>query len=210
MWNRGRKPSTARLPMPVVAQILRHVRGQKNMSGIAAFQRPSRNIYSRSCKVRFVVHIGDTVDWATVNPHPHLNAGMTLQGPANLESKPHRFLRAAEKKERHPISRWHSIKFAACFRSAKTFSAANNLVEFLERLNLLIDEQFRITHYIDYQDVRNLELEIGRRFRGRVLRVHPFGLSLRSFCLTRTLSQALMHRAHFHSPERTERSSRKS
>jgi hypothetical protein len=57
---------------------------------------------------------------------------------------------------------------------------------------------------------RNLELQIGRRFRGRVLRVHPFGLSLRSFCLTRTLSQALMHRTPFHSPERTERSSRKS
>jgi hypothetical protein len=57
---------------------------------------------------------------------------------------------------------------------------------------------------------RNLELQIGRRFRGRVLRVHPFGLSLRSFCLAGTLSQPLMHRAHFHSPEMTERSSRKS
>src|SRR5438105_14683915 len=56
----------------------------------------------------------------------------------------------------------------------------------------------------------NLELRIGRRFRERVLRVHPFVLTLRSFCLARTLSQALMHRAHFHSPEMTERSSRKS
>src|SRR5438093_294046 len=46
--------------------------------------------------------------------------------------------------------------------------------------------------------------------RGRVLRVHPFGLSLTSLCLPGTLSQALMHRAHFHSPEMTERSSRKS
>ena len=56
---------------------------------------------------------------------------------------------------------------------------------------------------------RNLELQIGRRFRGRVLRIHPFGLSLRSFCLPGTLSQALMHRAHLRSPEMTERSSRK-
>jgi hypothetical protein len=68
----------------------------------------------------------------------------------------------------------------------------------------------RLQVRIGTRDVRNLELEIGRRFRWRVLRVHPFGLSLRSFCLAGTLSQALRHRAHLRSPEMTERSSRKS
>jgi hypothetical protein len=34
----------ARLPMPVLAQVLRHVRGQKNVPGIAAIQYSLRNI----------------------------------------------------------------------------------------------------------------------------------------------------------------------
>jgi hypothetical protein len=38
----------------------------------------------------------------------------------------------------------------------------------------------------------------------------PFWFVAEVFLLSRTLSQALMHRAHFHSPEMTERSSRKS
>ena len=33
-----------RLPMPVFAQVLRYVRGQKNMSGIAAIQHSLRDI----------------------------------------------------------------------------------------------------------------------------------------------------------------------
>ena len=119
------------------------------MSCIAAIQYPLRDIYTRSCKVRLVVHIGDSVDWATVNSHPHLNVRMFLQSPANFESTSHRFVRAAKEKERHSVSRRHSIKFAARFRSAKTFSAANDLVEFLEKLNLLIDEQLRVAHHID-------------------------------------------------------------
>ena len=138
-----------RLPVPVLGQIFRHMRRQENMPGIAAIQHTLGDIYSRSCKVRFVVHIGDSVDRATVNPHPHLNMGMILQDPANIESTSYRFFRAMEEKERHPVSRRHSTKFAACFRNAKTFGAANDLVEFLEQLNLLIDQQFRITHHID-------------------------------------------------------------
>jgi hypothetical protein len=35
-----------RLPMPVFAQVLRHVRGQKNMLGIAAIQHSLRDIDS--------------------------------------------------------------------------------------------------------------------------------------------------------------------
>ena len=74
---------------------------------------------------------------------------MLLQDPANIESTSYRFFRAAKEKQRHPVSRRHSTKFAACFRNAKTFSAANDLVEFFEQLDLLIDEQFRITDHVD-------------------------------------------------------------
>jgi hypothetical protein len=138
-----------RLPVPVLGQILRHVPGQKNMSGIAAIQHPLRDIYSRSCKVRFVVNIGDPIDWATVNSHPHLNTRMILQSFANLECTSHWFFRAVEEKERHPIASRNSIEFAACLRSAKTFGVSDDLIELLEQLNLLIDQQFRVTDHVD-------------------------------------------------------------
>ena len=119
------------------------------MPAIAAIQHPLRDIYSRSCKVRFVVNIGDSVDWATVNSHPHLNTRMILQSFANLECTSHWFFRAMEEQERHPVSRRHSAEFAACFRRSKTFGVSDDLIQFLEQLDLLIDEQFRITHHVD-------------------------------------------------------------
>jgi hypothetical protein len=138
-----------RLPVPVLGQIFRHMPGQKNMPGIAAIQYPLRDIDSRSCKVRFVVHIGDSVDWATVNSHPHLNVWMISQSSANLERTPHWLFRAMEEKERHPIAGWHSDEFAGCFRCSKTFGVSHDLIQFLEKFNLFVDQQFRITHYID-------------------------------------------------------------
>src|SRR6266550_4989239 len=138
-----------RLPVPVLGQIFRHMPGQKNMPGIAAIQYPLRDVYSRSCKVRFVVHICDSVDWPTVNSHPYLNVRMVLQRSANLESTSHRFFRAMEKKQRHPVSRRHSVEFAACFRRSKTFGVSHDLIQFLEKFNLLVDEQFRITRHVD-------------------------------------------------------------
>jgi hypothetical protein len=138
-----------RLPVPVLGQIFRHMPRQKNMPGIAAIEHPLRDIDSRSYKVRFVVNIGDSVDRATVDPHPHLNVRMILQGPANLESTSHRFFRAVEEKERHPVSRRHSDKFTGCFRRSKTFGVSHDLIQFLEKFNLLVHQQYRITYYVD-------------------------------------------------------------
>src|SRR4030095_9535905 len=50
-----------RLPVAILGQIFRYMRGQKNMPGIATIQHPLGNVDPRSCKVRFVVHIGDSV-----------------------------------------------------------------------------------------------------------------------------------------------------
>ena len=135
--------------MPVLGQIFRDVCGQENMPGIAAIEHPLGDIYSRSCKVCFIVYIGNSVNWATVNSHPYLNVRMILQGPANLESTSRRFFRTVEEKERHPVSRRHSIEFAACFRRPKAFRSAHDLLQLLQQFNLLIHQQFRITHHID-------------------------------------------------------------
>ena len=48
-----------RLPVPVLGEVVCHMPGQKNMSRIAAIQHPLGDIYSRSCKVCFIVYIPD-------------------------------------------------------------------------------------------------------------------------------------------------------
>jgi hypothetical protein len=131
-----------RLPMPVLGQIFRHVRGQKNMSGIATIQHSLRNIDSRACNIRFFVNVGHSVDRTAVNSHPQPNAQMVLQCSANLERTPHRFFQTMEENQRHPIAGRYSDEFAPCFRSAKAFSAPHDLLQLLQQFNLLVHEQF--------------------------------------------------------------------
>src|SRR5438876_6692017 len=121
------------------------MRGQKNVSSIAAIQHTLCDIDSCPCHIGFVVNIGDSVDWAAVNPHPQLNARMISQSPADLECAAYRFFWALKKKERHPIPRLHSHKFTVCFRRSETFRPAHDLIQLLQQFNLLVNEQFRIT-----------------------------------------------------------------
>jgi hypothetical protein len=74
---------------------------------------------------------------------------MILQCFANLDRASHRFFRAVEESESHPIPGRHSDEFAACFRHAETFGISDDLIEFMQHFNLLVDEQFRITHHVD-------------------------------------------------------------
>jgi hypothetical protein len=132
-----------------VDQILGYMRGQKNVPGITAIQHALGHINSRAGYVRFVVDIGDPINWAAVNPHPYLKLRMTVQRSANFQSASRRLLRAAKKKERHPIAGWHSNKFVACFRGAKGFRCADDLIQLLYDFNLLVHEPFRITDNVD-------------------------------------------------------------
>jgi len=119
------------------------------MPGIAAIQHPLGHINSGAGYVGFVVDIGDPINRAAVNPHPYLKLRMNLQRFANVQSASHRLFRAAKKKERHPIACWHSNKFVACFRNAKTFRCADDLIQLLQDFNLLVHEQFRVTDNVD-------------------------------------------------------------
>src|SRR6266487_2822848 len=105
-----------RLPLPVVGQIFRYMRGQKNMPRIAAIHDALRHVDSWSRDVRLVINIGDLTHWSAVHSHPQPDMRMLLQCSANLERTSHRLFRTVEEKERHPVSHRHSIEFAACFR----------------------------------------------------------------------------------------------
>ena len=43
----------------------------KGCASIPAIEYPLRYVHSGSRYVRFVVNIGDSIDWAAVNSHPH-------------------------------------------------------------------------------------------------------------------------------------------
>jgi hypothetical protein len=131
----------ARLPMPVLAEVLRHVRGQKNMPGIAAIHHSLRNIDPGAGYIRFFINIRDSVDGTAVNSHAQPDARMILQCSANFERTAGRFFWAVEENERHPIAGRHSDEVPACFRSAETFCTPHDLLQLLQQFNLLVREQ---------------------------------------------------------------------
>jgi hypothetical protein len=137
-----------RLPVPVLGQILRYMPGQKNMPGIAAIHDALRHVDPWSRNVRLVINIGDLIHWAAVHSHPQPNMRMLLQCSADLERTSHRLFRTVEEKERHPVSGRHPDQFTFCFGGPKTFGVSHDLVEFLQKLNLLIDQQFRVTDHV--------------------------------------------------------------
>src|SRR6266404_5589595 len=104
-----------RPPVPGLGQIFRYMPGQKNVSGITAIKHSLRDIDSRSCKVRFVINVGDSIDRATVNPHSQPNMRIISQGSAYFQRASHRLLRTAEKKECHPVSSRHSTELSFFF-----------------------------------------------------------------------------------------------
>ena len=122
------------------------------MTSIAAIEYPLRYVHSGSRYVRFVVNIGDSIDWAAVNSHPQLNLRPAVAGSqrlANLQRTSDRLLRAAEKKQRHSIPGRHPDQFVACFCCTKRFGVPDDPIQFLQQLNLLVDQQLRITHDVD-------------------------------------------------------------
>lgn len=121
-----------RLPVAILRQIFRHMRRQKNVSGVTAVQHSLRNIDSRTRYIRFLVNIDDSVDRTTVNSHPQLDARMILQLFANLERTLGRFFRTVEENQRNPITGRHPDKFTFCFGGPKTFGVSHDLVEILQ------------------------------------------------------------------------------
>jgi len=137
------------LPVPIMNKVLGYMRGQKDVPGIAAIQHTLGHINSGAGYVRFVVDIGDPINRPAVNSHPYLKQRMTMKCSANFQSASHRLFRAAKEKQRHPIAGWHSNKFVACFRIAKTFRCADDLIQVLQHFNLLVHEAFRVTDNVD-------------------------------------------------------------
>ena len=74
---------------------------------------------------------------------------MLSQRSANLQRTSRRLFRAVKERKRHPVPGRHPDEFAGCFCRVKTLGIPNDLVEFLQRFDLLVDQQFRIADHVN-------------------------------------------------------------
>src|SRR6266699_1813120 len=119
------------------------------MSGVPAIHHSLADIDSGPGNIHLVIDINHLIDRATMNSHPQLDMSLTAQSLTDFQRATHRLFRAAEKKQHHPVSSWQTNQFSTGFRIPETFCSANNSIELLHYLNLLVDQQFRVSNDVD-------------------------------------------------------------
>jgi len=85
---------------------------------------------------------------------------MTLQGLANLHGALRGSRWLVRKTSAIPVAGRQANEFSFGIRFTKLARAAYNFIELAECFALLIDQQFRVTHDIDEQDVRDLQSQL--------------------------------------------------
>lgn len=149
-----------RLPVAIVGQILGQTFGYKNMSGVPAIHHALADVDCRPSNIHLVIEINHLVDRATVNSHPQLDVGLIAQRLADFERAADWLFRAAEKKQHHAVPSGQTNQFSTGFRIPKTLCSANNSIELLHQLDLLVDQEFRVSNNVDEQKMCDLEREI--------------------------------------------------
>ena len=119
------------------------------MPGVAAIHNALRHVDSCSGDIRPIVDVGGLMNRTAVNSHAHPDMWVVLQRTADLQRTSRRLFRAAEKYQRHPVSGRQPDESPACFRRSETFRASHDLVELLQKFDLLVDQQFRIADNVD-------------------------------------------------------------
>src|SRR5207249_5163852 len=69
--------------------------------------------------------------------------------------------RAGVENQRASIARRQALQFLFALRRPKCFRRAHDLTQFLQILELLVDEQLRVTDDVNKQNVPDFELHIG-------------------------------------------------
>src|SRR5437667_4221020 len=90
-----------RSPLLVFFQIFGEVYGEKNVSGVATIHHPLPNVEASASDIRPFVYIQNPADGPAVDSHPKLQAGMSLEGTADLHSALRRRFRTRVKDQRY-------------------------------------------------------------------------------------------------------------
>src|SRR4030095_9436894 len=83
-----------RSPAFVFRQVLSHMMGKKNVTGVAAIHHPPGHVDAGSGYVGACGYVHHTTDRSTVNAHPNLQSRIVLERAADLYRALGRFLRA--------------------------------------------------------------------------------------------------------------------
>ena len=92
-----------RSPAFVFRQVLSHMTGKKNVTGVSAIHHPLRNINTGSRYIGAVIYIGDLVYGAAVDTHSNPKFGIIPERLTNLQSTAHWLFRAVSKDQSHPV-----------------------------------------------------------------------------------------------------------
>src|SRR5216683_2515192 len=119
------------------------------MAGVPTIHHALADVDPGPCNIDLVIHVNHLIDRAAVNSHPQLDLRLTAQSLTDFQRATHRLFRAAEKKQHHAVPSWQTNQFSTGFRIPETFCSANNSIELVHQLNLLIDQQFRVSNDVD-------------------------------------------------------------
>ena len=129
-----------RLPVAIVRKIFGDVFRKQNVPGVPTIHHPLADVDPRSSHVDLIININHLIHRAAVNPHPQLNLWMVAERLADLNCTVHRLFWAAEKKQDHPVAGRKANELLACFRVPETFCPADDAVELLHQLDLLVHQ----------------------------------------------------------------------
>src|SRR5690349_7166615 len=144
-------------------EVVRHMFGKENVSGIAAIHHPLRDVDPSAGNVRLFVEIGDFINGPPKNAHPHSQFRMAVERLADFQSAKNRRLGAVEKDQSATIARREAEQFAFCFGLFELLGAANNLSKRLQLVALLRDQQLGVANDVDEENVTDFKLHVGER-----------------------------------------------
>ena len=145
-------------PLTILFKVVRHMLGQKNVSGVPAIHHSLGQVDSRARYIGAIIHIGNPADRSAVDSHAHPQLRMAPQCLANLYRAGNRCVRRGRKNQRHPIAGGQARQLASSIGCAERISFPNNLVERMRIIALLIDQELGVTDDVDEQDMGDLQM----------------------------------------------------
>ncbi len=150
-----------RTPLRILLEIIRHMFGEKNVSGIRAIHHTLRDVDSRSGDVRAIIQILDFIDRSTVNAHPDAQFRMALQSLADFQSAQGRGFRSVAKNQCAAIPGRQAQEFAFRFGEANLLRSTHDFLQLLQQLALLANQPLGVADNVDEQDMPDLETKTG-------------------------------------------------
>ncbi len=146
-------------PLPGMDQVIGHVLGEENVSGIAAIHHPLRHVDAGPGDVGAPAHVGHLAHRSAVDAHPHRKFRVLLERFGNLERAPGWLLGAAAKDQRHPVAgRQPNQLFVR--RLPHRRRRQHDFNELVQPLLLLLVQELRVTDNVYEQDMPDLQAKI--------------------------------------------------